>query len=86
MAVSDDRPLGLLLTDTEVEELRALAREHLGAELSFGEAQSAARQLLQVLATVRDVALRGSSASASSVDYEVLPDSEIGAISTLPPT
>lgn len=84
--VSDERPLGFLLTDAEVEEFRALAREHAGAELTVDEARSVSIQLLRVLAIVRDVALRGSSGSASSVDGGVLPDSGIRAITTIPPT
>lgn len=81
---SDDRPLGLLLTDAEVEAFRVLAREHAGADLSVDDAHSFAGQLLRVLAIVRDAAARSSTASASSVDGEPLPESETRAITTFP--
>ena len=81
-----DRELGSLLTDTEVEELRVLAREHAHAELTPDEAQSVAGQLLRILAIVRDVAVAGSTASASSVDEGILPDSENRVITTFPAT
>ena len=77
MASDSDRPLTFPLTGGEVEEFRTLARLHASAELSFDEAQTAAHQLLRILAIVRDVALISSRASTSSVDKGVLPDSGI---------
>lgn len=74
-----------VLTDTEVEELRSLARQHASAELTSEEAHTTAHQLLRILAIVRDVARRSSSASFSPVDGQALPDSGIRAITTLPP-
>ena len=82
---SDDRPLGFLLTDTEIEEFRVLAREHAGAELTPDEAYSVAGQLLRILAIVRDAVVRSSNGSDSSVDGRPLPDSGIRAITTFPP-
>jgi len=83
---SDDRPFGFLLTDAEVEEFRALAREHAGAELTVDEAQSVAAQILCVLAIVRNVAWRHSTDSVSSVDGEVLSESTNRAITNPPAT
>ena len=76
---------GLLLTDSEVEKFRRLAREHAGAELTADEARSVSAQLLRVLAIIRDVTQRGSSDSTSSVDGVVLPKSAIHGITTAPP-
>ena len=72
---AQDYSSGLLLTDIEVEEFRSLALNHAGAELTAGQAQSVAGQLLRILATVRDVAARRPNASVSSVDSEALPNS-----------
>lgn len=77
---------GLLLTDSEVEEFRRLAREHAGAELTAAEATSVSAQLLRVLAIVRDVAVRGSNDSTSSVDDGPLPSPANRGITTFPPT
>ncbi len=71
---SDDRSPRFLLTDMEVEEFRMLARDHAGADLTRDEAQSVAGQLVRLLAIVRAVATKSSSASASSVDSRGLPD------------
>jgi hypothetical protein len=84
-ATSDHRPLQFLLTDSEVEEFRQLAREHAGAELTADEARSVSAQLLRVLAIIRDVAQRSSNDSASSVHAGVLPRSLIRGITTVPP-
>jgi hypothetical protein len=80
------QPAHVLLTDVEVEEFRTLAREHAGAELTADEARTVVDQLLRVLSIVRDIALRGSSDSASSVDGRPLPESGIRAITTSSPT
>jgi hypothetical protein len=80
MAGIIDRLAGhILLTDAEVEEFRALAREHAGAELTADEARAVTDQLLRVLSVVRDVAVRSSSHSFSSVDEQLLPESAIQA-------
>lgn len=82
----DSHAVGLLLTDTEVEEFRQLAREHAGAELTADEARSVSTQLLRVLAIIRDVALRSSNDSTSPVDSGALPESGIPGINNLPST
>lgn len=74
------------LSDAEVEQFRVLAREHAGADLTPNEARAVAGQLLRALAIVRDVAVKGSSASASSVDGEGLSESANRAITTTLPT
>jgi hypothetical protein len=67
-AISARQPTHPLLTDAEVEEFRALVREHAGAELAGSEARALADQLLRALSIIRDVTLRGSSISDCSVD------------------
>jgi hypothetical protein len=82
----DDRPSRLVLSDSEVEEFRALARQHAGAELTPNEARTVVDQLLGVLSVVRVIALRSSTDSASSVDEHPLPEARIHAITTPSPT
>jgi hypothetical protein len=77
---------GLLLTDAEVEEFRALARQHADAELTADEARAVVDQLLGVLSVIRMIALRGSTDSTSSVDGRTLPEARIHAITTASPT
>ena len=72
---TQDRSLGFLLTDSEVEEFRVLVHQHAGAELSAEEAQSVAGQIVRILAIVRETAGRGSNASAVPVDGGALPKS-----------
>jgi len=77
--------VGFLLTDAEVEEFCVLAREHAGAELTANEARAVVHQLLGVLSTIRAIALRGSTESASYVDARLLPKVAIHAITTPSP-
>ena len=87
MAGIIDRLAGhIFLTDAEVEEFRALAREHTGAELTPEETRAVADQLLRLLSLVRDVAVRGSSDSSSSVDEQLLPESANPANTSHSPT
>lgn len=85
MATSPDRPPGLLLNDTEVEEFLALARRY-GAELTADEARWVSTQLLRVLAVIRDVAIRSPSVSTSPVDISLLPELPSGVMDSFPPT
>lgn len=83
MAARPERMVAqFLLTDAEVEEFRALAREHAGADLTSSEAGTVATQLLRVLSIIREVANQGSSASASSVDEAPLTESTGRGITT----
>ena len=65
---------GPLLSDAEVEEFRRLARDHAGAELTANDARAVADQLIGVLSIVRDIVIRSSTDSTSSVDRHSLPE------------
>jgi hypothetical protein len=75
-----------VLSDAEVEEFRALVRQHTAAELTADEARAAVDQLLDVLSVIRTIALRGSTDSTSPVDGHPLPEAGIHAITTALPT